>query len=186
MTGSTLSALLATFREAHPLKKHEKSASVFDVLETLLNIRNAHAHSERFPLGKDVSGEDVKRSLNFDQGYYELITPLIEEAIKDCLRTLCLDNPVITPALEVIKIEDPKNPDVTRSWGWGDDPSRTADPDLWQSVEGGGSSFVQLNRGKKSIGLNPMSADGKDVFFKLLATADGTRSTPLLVWLGPS
>ena len=79
---------------------------------------------------------------------------------------------------EVIKIEDPKNPDVTRSWGWGDDPSRTADPDLWQSVEGGGSSFVQLNRGKKSIGLNPMSADGKEVFFKLLATADGACSTP--------
>jgi crotonobetainyl-CoA:carnitine CoA-transferase CaiB-like acyl-CoA transferase len=73
---------------------------------------------------------------------------------------------------EVIKIENPGNPDVTRTWGYGDDPARTASPELHSTVEGGGSSFVQLNRGKKSIGLNPMSPEGKEVFLKLLATAD--------------
>ena len=31
---------------------------------------------------------------------------------------------------------------------------------------------MQLNRGKKSIGLNPMSPEGKEIFLKLLATAD--------------
>jgi len=73
---------------------------------------------------------------------------------------------------EVIKIEDPKAPDVTRSWGRGDDPARTADPRLHATVEGGGSSFVQLNRGKKSIAINPTTTEGKEPLMKLLATAD--------------
>ena len=47
--------------------------------------------------------------------------------------------------------------------GRGDDPSRTADPNLHATVEGGGSAFVQLNRGKKSVALNPTTAAGKEV-----------------------
>jgi crotonobetainyl-CoA:carnitine CoA-transferase CaiB-like acyl-CoA transferase len=73
---------------------------------------------------------------------------------------------------EVLKIENPKAPDVTRSWGRGDDPAYTADPRLHATVEGGGSSFVQLNRGKKSVALNPMTPEGKEALIKLLATAD--------------
>lgn len=73
---------------------------------------------------------------------------------------------------EVIKIEDPRGGDVTRSWGRGDDPAKTADPALHATVEGGGSSFVQLNRGKKSLGLNPTTPTGREVLLKLLATAD--------------
>jgi crotonobetainyl-CoA:carnitine CoA-transferase CaiB-like acyl-CoA transferase len=73
---------------------------------------------------------------------------------------------------EVIKIENPKAPDVTRSWGRADDPKRTADATLQQTEEGGGSSFVQLNRGKKSVGLNPTSPEGKTILLALLKTAD--------------
>eukprot|EP01051_Picozoa_sp_SAG22_P024956 SAG22_NODE_7166_length_768_cov_1.393124_1_plen_168_part_10 len=73
---------------------------------------------------------------------------------------------------EVIKIEDPRGGDVVRSWGKGDDPALTADPALHATAEGGGSSFVQLNRGKKSVGLNPTAPEGKAILLKLLATAD--------------
>lgn len=73
---------------------------------------------------------------------------------------------------EVIKIEDPRGGDIVRQWGSGDDPDKTADPVLHATAEGGGSSFVQLNRGKKSVALNPTTPEGKAVLLKLLATAD--------------
>lgn len=73
---------------------------------------------------------------------------------------------------EVIKIEDPTSPDITRSWGKTDDPSQTADPAIHATVEGGGSSFVQLNRGKKSIALDPRTPEGGALFKRLLGTAD--------------
>lgn len=73
---------------------------------------------------------------------------------------------------EVIKIENPKVPDVVRSWGRGDDPGKTADPALQATVEGGGSSFVQLNRGKKSFVLDPMTPDGNRLLRRLLSSAD--------------
>jgi len=73
---------------------------------------------------------------------------------------------------DVIKVEDPKAPDVTRSWGFGDDPNKTADPAIHSTVECGGSSFVQLNRGKKSIGLDPTTDEGKPLLKQLLANAD--------------
>ena len=41
---------------------------------------------------------------------------------------------------EVIKVESPSAPDVTRSWGNGDEASRTASPEL-----GNGSGFTQCD-----------------------------------------
>eukprot|EP00935_MAST-01C_sp_MAST-1C-sp1_P002225 g2225.t1 len=73
---------------------------------------------------------------------------------------------------EVIKIENPRAPDISRSWGRGDDPAKTAQPGLNETVEGGGSAFVQINRGKKSIALDPTKPEGIVLMKKLLDTAD--------------
>ena len=59
---------------------------------------------------------------------------------------------------EVIKVEPPE----------GGDQVRTMAPLL----DGEGSAFVRLNRNKRSIALNLKSADGKEVFRKLVSTAD--------------
>ncbi|TAN31647.1 CoA transferase [bacterium] len=59
---------------------------------------------------------------------------------------------------EVIKIE---NPD-------GGDQVRAAAP----MIEGEGSAFVRLNRNKRSLALDLKSPAGKDVFRRLVATAD--------------
>jgi crotonobetainyl-CoA:carnitine CoA-transferase CaiB-like acyl-CoA transferase len=61
----------------------------------------------------------------------------------------------------VIKIEDPRSPDIARSWGRGDDKTKTADPELQSALGGGGSAFTQINRGKRAIGLNPTTQRGK-------------------------
>jgi crotonobetainyl-CoA:carnitine CoA-transferase CaiB-like acyl-CoA transferase len=73
---------------------------------------------------------------------------------------------------EVIKIENPKAPDVTRGWGSGDDPAQTAQPEIQSSVEGGGSAYVQINRGKKAIALDTSKPEGVAILKKLLETAD--------------
>lgn len=72
----------------------------------------------------------------------------------------------------VIKIEDPNNPDIARSWGRGDDSSKTADPALQSASGGGGSAFTQINRGKRAIALNPTTPQGKAMALKLISTAD--------------
>ena len=59
---------------------------------------------------------------------------------------------------EVIKVEAPE----------GGDQVRTMAPLL----DGEGSAFVRLNRNKRSIALNLKSAEGKEVFRKLMSTAD--------------
>src|ERR1700716_3063578 len=59
---------------------------------------------------------------------------------------------------EVIKVEPPDGGDQGRSMG--------------AVLGGGGSAFVRLNRNKRSIALNLKSADGKEVFRKLVKTAD--------------
>jgi crotonobetainyl-CoA:carnitine CoA-transferase CaiB-like acyl-CoA transferase len=59
---------------------------------------------------------------------------------------------------EVIKVEPPE----------GGDQVRTMAPLL----DGEGSAFVRLNRNKRSIAINLKSADGKEVFRKLVSTAD--------------
>lgn len=73
---------------------------------------------------------------------------------------------------EVIKIEDPKSPDITRSWGRGNDPAKTADPSVHATWEGGGSQFVMCNRGKKSVALDPTTTEGKALLKQMLGTAD--------------
>lgn len=59
---------------------------------------------------------------------------------------------------EVIKVEPPD----------GGDQVRTMAPLL----DGEGSAFVRLNRNKRSLALNLKSVDGKEVFRKLVGTAD--------------
>jgi crotonobetainyl-CoA:carnitine CoA-transferase CaiB-like acyl-CoA transferase len=59
---------------------------------------------------------------------------------------------------EVIKVEPPDGGDQVRS--------------MAPLLDGEGSAFVRLNRNKRSIALNLKSADGKEVFRKLVRTAD--------------
>ncbi len=59
---------------------------------------------------------------------------------------------------EVIKVEPPE----------GGDQVRTMAPLL----DGEGSAFVRLNRNKRSIALDLKSDDGKEIFGKLVRTAD--------------
>src|ERR1700694_162174 len=59
---------------------------------------------------------------------------------------------------EAIKVEPPD----------GGDQVRTMAPLL----DGEGSAFVRLNRNKRSIALNLKSAEGKEIFRKLVSTAD--------------
>jgi crotonobetainyl-CoA:carnitine CoA-transferase CaiB-like acyl-CoA transferase len=59
---------------------------------------------------------------------------------------------------DVIKVEPPEGGDLVRS--------------MAPLLDGEGSAFVRLNRNKRSIALNLKSADGKEVFRKLVSTAD--------------
>src|SRR6267378_922809 len=59
---------------------------------------------------------------------------------------------------EVIKVEPPDGGDQVRS--------------MAPLLDGEGSAFVRLNRNKRSIALNLKSAEGKEVFRKLVKTAD--------------
>lgn len=63
---------------------------------------------------------------------------------------------------EVIKVENPKGGDLARQLG--------ADPQLNRSLMG--ASFIAQNAGKKSITLNLKSEEGRQIFKKLVATAD--------------
>src|ERR1700687_2208398 len=66
--------------------------------------------------------------------------------------------PLADLAADVIKVEPPD----------GGDQVRTMAPLL----DGEGSAFVRLNRNKRSIALNLKSAEGKEIFRKLVRTAD--------------
>jgi crotonobetainyl-CoA:carnitine CoA-transferase CaiB-like acyl-CoA transferase len=59
---------------------------------------------------------------------------------------------------EVIKVEPPEGGDQVRS--------------MAPLLDGEGSAFVRLNRNKRSMALNLKSPDGKEVFRKLVRTAD--------------
>src|ERR1700694_5539768 len=59
---------------------------------------------------------------------------------------------------EVIKVESPDGGDQVRS--------------MAPLLDGEGSAFVRLNRNKRSMALNLKSPDGKEVFRKLVRTAD--------------
>jgi crotonobetainyl-CoA:carnitine CoA-transferase CaiB-like acyl-CoA transferase len=59
---------------------------------------------------------------------------------------------------DVVKIERPDGGDMTRATG--------------PFLNGESSNFIRLNRNKRSIALDLKSAEGKDVFGKLVGTAD--------------
>ena len=63
---------------------------------------------------------------------------------------------------DVIKVEVPGSGDLARQLG--------ADPDLNQ--KGMGTSFLAQNTGKRSITINMKSDKGKEIFHRLVATAD--------------
>jgi crotonobetainyl-CoA:carnitine CoA-transferase CaiB-like acyl-CoA transferase len=78
----------------------------------------------------------------------------IEQAVSAplCTRTLA------DLGARVIKIEEPNEGDFTRSYD--------------EVVNGLGSHFVWLARGKESVALNLKDADGKDILHRLLERAD--------------
>jgi crotonobetainyl-CoA:carnitine CoA-transferase CaiB-like acyl-CoA transferase len=89
----------------------------------------------------------------------------------DNIRVLDLTNVLAGPycayqlalaGAEVIKVERPGEGDLARRLG--------ADPDLSRNLMG--SSFLAQNAGKKSITLDFKSDQGKEVFLRLVATAD--------------
>lgn len=59
---------------------------------------------------------------------------------------------------DIIKIENPKGGDDTRSWG--------------PMVEGESAYFAHINRNKKSVTLNLKTEEGKELFLKLVDKAD--------------
>ena len=77
---------------------------------------------------------------------------------------------------EVIKMENPSNPDIARGWGRHDSAEKTGDPALRSAIlpknGGGGSAFIQLNRGKKSLTLDISKPEGKLILRKAIASAD--------------
>src|SRR5687768_14043280 len=75
-----------------------------------------------------------------------------------------LAGPYCTQALadagaDVVKIEDPGKGDDTRRWG----------PPF---VEGESAYFLAVNRGKRSLTLDLRPPEGRDILWRLLATAD--------------
>lgn len=87
------------------------------------------------------------------------------------LRVLDLSNVLAGPfcgyhlarlGAEVIKIENPKGGDLARRLG--------ADPKMSDRLQG--LSFVAVNAGKQSIAIDLKSKDGKQIFLRLVATAD--------------
>src|SRR5258707_14074446 len=64
---------------------------------------------------------------------------------------------------EVIKVETPGSGDLARQLG--------ADPELNKRLMG--ASFLAQNAGKRSVTINLKSPAGKEVFHRLVATADG-------------
>ena len=88
-------------------------------------------------------------------------------------RVTSYDSAMAFPKAEVIKVENPQSPDYVRTWGVWDDPSKTAQPALLKKgARGGGSDFVQANRGKKAIALDPGKPNFKELMHRLLETAD--------------
>src|ERR1700730_4255973 len=59
---------------------------------------------------------------------------------------------------EVIKVENPRGGDLTRTTG--------------PFIDGESSNFVRLNRNKRSVALDLKSADGKALFDRLASGAD--------------
>lgn len=80
--------------------------------------------------------------------------------------TLALAGPLCTQRLgdmgaEIIKIEGPNRPDFTR-----------VAPMRDQYLGGETTTYLSINRNKRSLALNLKSEDGKALFYKLVETAD--------------
>jgi CoA:oxalate CoA-transferase len=93
------------------------------------------------------------------------------DALLSGIRVLDLTNVLAGPfatlhlallGAEVIKIENPKDGDLARKLG--------IVPELNDQLMG--TSFLAQNANKKSVTLNTKSAEGKEIFRKLVATAD--------------
>ena len=70
---------------------------------------------------------------------------------------------------EVIKIEGPGRPDVTRTGGYaGSFPENDPGADWWNRP----STYNLLNRGKRSLVLDLSTAPGRDLFRELVAVSD--------------
>ena len=70
---------------------------------------------------------------------------------------------------EVIKIEGPGRPDVTRTGGYaGSFPENDAGEDWWNRP----STYNLLNRGKKSLVLDMSDEQGRELFKELVAVSD--------------
>lgn len=72
---------------------------------------------------------------------------------------------------DVIKIERPGDPDVTRAWGMGDDPDLTASPELHKEKQGG-SQFTHFNRGKRAIAIDIGKKEGQAILKKMIGQVD--------------
>jgi CoA:oxalate CoA-transferase len=95
----------------------------------------------------------------------------VSDALLSGIRVLDLTNVLAGPfatlhlallGAEVIKIENPKDGDLARKLG--------IVPELNDQLMG--TSFLAQNANKKSVTLNTKSAEGKEIFRKLVATAD--------------
>lgn len=71
---------------------------------------------------------------------------------------------------DVLKIENPNEPDYVRAWRLRDDPEQTAQPS--RLAEQVGSGFTQFNRGKRAIAVNVQTPEGLRVLKQLLADTD--------------
>ena len=80
--------------------------------------------------------------------------------------TLALAGPLCTQRLgdmgaEIIKVEGPKRPDFTRT-----SPMRD------QYLDGETTTYLSINRNKRSLALDLKDEAGKDLFYRLVETAD--------------
>ena len=70
---------------------------------------------------------------------------------------------------EVIKIEGPGRPDITRGGGlYGTFPDNEPGEDWWNRP----STYQLLNRGKRSLALDMSRAEGREIFRELVAVSD--------------
>lgn len=80
---------------------------------------------------------------------------------------------------DVIKVENPRMPDMTRLWSLGGEAGETSEPGQVSEPESGsthgakdGPMFQLLNRNKKGITLNIMRPEGRAILLRLLEKAD--------------
>jgi cinnamoyl-CoA:phenyllactate CoA-transferase len=130
---------------------------------TQRRLYQLQAHLTSSPTKATVVATTIRKKLLSGIRVVELATVIAAP----CACALLCDH-----GAEVIKVEDPRNPDIARSWGNGDRSDLTADPTLYSAIGGGGSAFTNINRGKKAIALNPTTKRGNEILIQLIGTAD--------------